>query len=62
MVVVDEANTGALGLDDVAFGRGAHFVGPVGQSRLLADVFKDNGAGLYETARGDGPMLRIKER
>jgi len=30
------------------------------QARLFADVFKDNGAGLYEAAGGDGAMLGVE--
>ena len=60
VVVVDQANAPAFGLDNVFLLRGPHLVGPMGQSGLLRYVFEDHGPALHKAARGDGPMLRVE--
>src|SRR5580698_1482005 len=61
MVVVDEAYTGSLGLDEVVLRWCSHLVCPVSQTCLLADVFKDDGAGLHKAARGNWPAICVKD-
>ena len=61
VVVVDEADAGAFGFDDVALVGGSHLVGPVGEACFFADVFEDDRAGFDEAACGDGPVLRVEQ-
>ena len=62
VVVVDQANAGAVGLDDEVLLRGAHLVDPAGEPGLFGDVLKDHRAGVDEAARGDGPFLLVVDR
>ena len=61
VVEVDEPDARAFGLYDVALVGGSHLVGPAGEARLLADVFKDNGAGFDEVVCGGGAVLGVDE-
>ena len=59
VVVVDQANARAVGLDNEVLLRRAHLVGPAGEPRLFGDVFEDHRALVDEAARGDGPLLLV---
>ena len=59
VVVVDKAHAGAVGLQDVLFGAGAHHVLPASQAGRLAHILKNNGAGVDKAACGDGAVLRV---
>ncbi len=60
VVVVNEADAGALGLNNELLFRAAHFVGPDGEPGFCRVILKDDGTGGDESAGGDGPVLRVK--
>src|SRR5262249_51721978 len=59
VVVVDQARSRAVGLDDEPLFRRAHGVGPSSEAGLRSDVFEDHGPAFNEAASGDGTMLLI---
>src|ERR1017187_7420910 len=63
VVVVDKANTGAVGLDDELLLRHTHLVYPSGKPCLLGNVFEDDRPLVDESSRGDwSPLFVINRR
>src|SRR6266576_5250133 len=60
VVVVDQADTGAVCLNDVMLLRRSHGVLPCSQARLLGDVLKDGGPAFDEAASGDWPVFAVE--
>ena len=56
VVVVDEADAGAVGFDDEPLLGGAHDVFPAGEASGGGSVLEDDGAGVYYAAGGDGGL------
>ncbi len=61
-VVVKEGYSRARGFEDELFIGGAHGVMPGGQTGFGGDVLKDDGAGFYEAAGGDGAFFGVEDR
>ncbi len=59
VVEVDQADAGAVGLDDEVLLRDAHLVDPSRQAGFLGDVLEDDRAAVDESAGGDGPLLLV---
>ena len=59
VVVVEQADSGAVGLEDELLFRRAHVVGPGVEPCLVGHILKNDGAFGDEAAGGDGAILRI---
>ena len=60
VVVVDQAHSRPLGLENEALFRRAGGVMPTGQARGFGHILEDDRARLDEASRGDGAMLAVE--
>ena len=62
IVVVQQANAGALGFEDELLLRSARLVTPSRKASGRGDILKDNGAGLHKSTGGEGAVLAVEFR
>ena len=62
VVVVEQGDAGADGLEDEFLLGRAHGVVPGGEAGFGGDVLEDDGAGFDEAAGGDGAVFGVEDR
>jgi hypothetical protein len=62
VVVVEQGDSGADLFENVRLRGCPHHVTPMIQPSLLRDVFKDDGTGFYQAARGDRTLFGVEHR
>ena len=61
VVVIEESDAGAGGVQDGGFFWGAGAVMEAGETGLLGDIFEDDGSVVNEAARSNGAMERVAD-